>query len=117
MPDASPAYLRRLLRESGVLLEPLVEGVRQRDFAELERTLLGLADVYGQARDAGDRARAGRCRELVIEARGHALMAARRARDNPARAAKREMAEWMLVWLEDPEVFRSWVPLRKRRMG
>jgi hypothetical protein len=26
------------------------------------------------------------------------------------------MAEWMLVWLEDPSLFESWVEVRKRVM-
>ena len=40
----STGYLRRLLREAGVPLAPVVEGVRQEDFGALERTLLALVD-------------------------------------------------------------------------
>jgi hypothetical protein len=38
----SAGYLRRLLRSSGVVLHPLVEGVRQEDLESLERSLLAL---------------------------------------------------------------------------
>jgi hypothetical protein len=30
---------------------------------------------------------------------------------NPAKA---EMVQWMLVWLENPEVFPAWVEARKK---
>lgn len=40
----SDSYLRRLPRASGVPLTPEVEGVRQEDFAALERTLLATTD-------------------------------------------------------------------------
>ena len=42
----SDDYLRRLLRESGARLSPLVEGVRQETFDELDRTLTALQRVY-----------------------------------------------------------------------
>jgi hypothetical protein len=32
-------------------------------------------------------------------------------------AEKTEMAQWMLVWLENPEVFPAWVDARKRAMA
>ena len=38
----SESYLRKLLRECGVPLDPMVEGVRQGTFAELETSLLRL---------------------------------------------------------------------------
>lgn len=28
-------------------------------------------------------------------------------------ALKREMVEWMLVWLGNPEIFESWVRIRR----
>lgn len=32
------------------------------------------------------------------------------------RAEKAEMAQWMLVWLENPEVFPAWAEARKRAL-
>lgn len=89
----SPTYLRHLLRSSGVPLTPEVEGVRQENFAELERTLLTAT------------------RAAVLEARRHAQFALRSP--NVDRAVKQEMLEWMRVWLETPEAFEVWVKLRK----
>ena len=105
------AYLRRLLRESGARLAPLIEGVRQSDFDELERTLVALSQLYS----AGDRETLQECRRAVIEAKQHARWAARRARpDEAKRQTKEEMIQWMLVWLENPAVFPAWAPLRRK---
>ncbi len=94
----SESYLRRLLRASGVPLDPLVEGVRQSGFDDLERTLTALA--------ACDRSGA---RRLVIEAKEHARLALKRKPD----PAREEMILWMLTWLENPDTFPIWVRLRK----
>ena len=110
----SEHYLRELLRDSGVPLTPLVEGVRQGDFAELERTLAALEGEYEVAMEAGDRMRARRIRAVVISAKDHARLAARNAEK---RAVKEEMVLWMLTWLENPPLFASWLAARKRILG
>ncbi|MBI4876244.1 MAG: hypothetical protein HY822_16535 [Acidobacteria bacterium] len=103
----SESYLRDLLRDLGVPMEPLVGGVDQTTFESLEASLLALLELY--------RGGAGRpCRRIVIQAKDHARWASRRAKDEARREQKREMAEWMRVWLENPEVFPGWVRLRKR---
>jgi hypothetical protein len=106
----SSHMLRDLLRESGLPLQPLVEGVRQDDLHQLERTLLGLAQEYRE----GDAAVRRRVRALVIEAKDHARLVSRNPKVEPSkRAAKEEMLLWMLTWLENPGVFELWVGLRK----
>jgi hypothetical protein len=100
----SAGYLRRLLRESGTKLTPMVEGVRQESFESLERSLLALLDEY----DSGDATRRAQVRKRVIEAKDHARLAARR------HPLKEEMILWMLTWLENPSLFRAWLELRKR---
>jgi len=100
----SAAYLRRLLRESGVKLAPLVEGVRQESLASLEASLLALLEEY----ERGDAARRMLVRKPVIEAKDHARLAASR------KPLKQEMILWMLTWLENPPLFREWIELRKR---
>jgi hypothetical protein len=113
----SPGYLRRLLRDSGRRLAPLVEGVRQESFAELERTLLALEALYTTARETGNRDRSQACRDLVLEAKSHAQWGARRATDPAKRDEKLEMVEWLRIWLEYPSAFRPWVRLRQRTLG
>ncbi len=105
----SPGYLRKLLRESGVPLAPLIDGVRQETFDALEASLLRLLEEY----ELADRSRQAAVRRLVIEAKDHARWAAR----NPEkRAEKEEMVLWMLTWLENPPLFPQWVQLRRPRL-
>ena len=111
---ASPNYLRRLLRDSGPPLAPLVEGVRQDSFEHLERTLLALEHEYAEAGATGGRERQRACRRAVIEAKDHARWAIRRVADPEKKTARQEMVAWMLVWLEDPPIFPAWVRLRKQ---
>jgi len=107
---ASETYLRRLLRESGVPLAPIVEGVRQESFAALESSLMKLLQEYL----SGSRASQLVVRRLVIEARTHARWASRR---EDRRAEKQEMMLWMLTWLENPPLFPEWLRLRRSAMG
>jgi hypothetical protein len=98
----SDGYLRRLLRDCGTPLDPLVEGVRQSSLDDLERTLLAL---LGRDRPAA--------RRLVIEAKDRARFALRRL-EGDAHAVKEEMILWMLTWLENPDAFPVWLRLRRK---
>jgi hypothetical protein len=90
----SDGYLRKLLRASGVALHPLIEGVRQEDFAALERSLLALLSEERKA-----------ARSLVVVAKDHARW-----------AKKDEMVLWMLTWLENPGIFPQWLAIRKEAL-
>lgn len=81
----------------------MVEGVRQETPAELERTLLALAAEY----EKGGAARRAQVRALVLEARRHMELAARRK-------PKEEELLWLRTWLENPLVFPIWARLRRR---
>ncbi len=109
----SEGYLRRLLRDAGLALTPLVEGVRQDSFEHLERTLEAMRAEYTAAAEAGNAPRAMACRRAVIAAKDHARFALRKL-DGEARQAREEMVLWMLTWLENPGVFGTWLALRKR---
>ena len=68
----------------------------------------------GERPASGDRERARYCRRQVIAAKDRAKFLAENPRTSPARMVeKAEMAQWMLVWLENPEVFPAWVEARK----
>lgn len=101
--------LRHLLRESGVPLAPLVEGVRQDSAEALERTLCALSGVY----ETGTLEERSHCRGEVIEARQHALWAMAKL-EGDARRQREEMRAAMLVWLENPGLFPTWVAARRR---
>jgi hypothetical protein len=114
----SESYLRDLLRETGLPFEQPYQGVRQHTFEELERSLRDLLAAYTEAAGAGDRDQVRYCRRQVIAAKDRAKFLA--ANPNTAaekQAEKNEMAQWMLVWLENPEVFPAWVEARKRAMA
>ncbi len=95
----SESYLRRLLRDSSATLHPLVEGTRQENLHELERTLLAL---LGEERRAA--------RTLIIEAKQHARWALKKHPE------KEEMILWMLTWLENPGIFPQWLAIRKEAL-
>jgi hypothetical protein len=98
-----------------VPLDPLVEGVRQDSFKELERTLLAIGDEYGRALSSGDTALAARCRNCVITGKEHARLAGKRRNASPEqRSQKQEMASWMLLWLENPGLFADWLAAKNR---
>ena len=114
----SESYLRDLLRQTELPFEQPYAGVRQHTLEELEKSLVELQHVYAEAMEAGNRDRARYCRRQVIAAKDRARFLARNPRTPAAKKAqKEEMAQWMLVWLENPEVFPTWVDARKRAAG
>src|SRR5215475_12326206 len=105
----SESYLRDLLRATGLPFDQPYAGVRQHTFEELEESLRALLEVYSASQAAGERDRARYCRRQVIAAKDRAkFLAANSGTPESKRAEKAEMAEWMLVWLENPEVFPAW---------
>jgi hypothetical protein len=111
----SESYLRRLLRETGIPLTPLVCGIRQDSFENLERTLLDMEREYAAAGARDDASRARACRRAVIAAKDHARFSLRsRKLTAEERAAKEEMVLWLVTWLENPGVFAIWLELRKK---
>src|SRR5580658_2834786 len=102
----SESYLRDLLRQTRLPFEQPYAGVRQHTFEELNQSLRELLVIYLEARDTGDRNRAKYCRRQVIAAKERARFLAANPKIAPEKQAeKSEMAQWMLVWLENPEVF------------
>ena len=111
----SESYLRDLLRAISLPFEQPYAGIRQHTLEELEQSLGEMLQVYTDAMAAGNRDRARYCRRQVIGAKDRARFLAKDGSAPPERKAlKEEMVEWMLVWLENPEVFPAWVAARKR---
>jgi len=94
----SESYLRKLLRDSGFPLAPLVDGVRQSNLGALELSLLALLAEY----QSGDAAKRQAVRKLVITAKDHARW-----------TRKQENLLWLTTWLENPPLFPAWARLRK----
>jgi hypothetical protein len=113
----SESYVRDLLRATGLPFDQPYAGVAQHTFDELEQSLRSMHKVYADARSHGNRQRAGHCRRQVIAAKDRAKFLARSPRITPEKQAqKEEMVQWMLVWLENPEVFPAWVEARKNAL-
>ena len=111
----SENYLRKLVRATRLPFAQPFAGIHQESLEELDRTLREMLEVYAAAIRAADRQRARYCRRQVISAKDHARFAARSPKASPEKKAqKEEMVQWMLVWLENPEVFPAWVEIRKR---
>jgi hypothetical protein len=106
LPPVSESRLRHLLRESGLPLAPLIDGVRQDTLDALEASLLKLLDEYEQS----GRDRQILVRRLVITAKDHARWA---SRNELKQLEKQEMILWMTTWLENPPLFRDWVRIRR----
>jgi hypothetical protein len=111
----SESYLRELVRATGLPFDQPFAGIHQHTFDALEQSLCDMLKVYSEAMAAGNRERARYCRRQVIGAKDRARFLAQNARTTPERKAlKQEMVQWMLVWLENPDVFPTWVDARKR---
>lgn len=110
----SESYLRELLLQTGLPVDPPYSGIRQHTFEELEQSLREMLAVYTAATASGNREQARYCRRLVIGAKDRAKFLAHHGGTPPAKQSeKQEMAQWMLVWLENPEVFPAWLEARK----
>jgi hypothetical protein len=115
MAPVSESYLRDLLRETELPFEQPYAGIRQHTWEELEQSLREMQATYAEAIAAGNRERARYCRRQVIAAKDRARFLARNPRlPSEKREQKEEMAQWMMVWLENPEVFPAWAEARKR---
>jgi len=116
----SENYLRELLNATGLEVAQPFRGARISSVEELEASLLDMEKEYARAVAAGDHTRARACRRAVIQAKDRARQISRNPKvDQEKRKQKEEMVEWMLVWLENPGVFGTWVALYnpKRQRG
>jgi hypothetical protein len=100
----SRSYLRKKLVERSQPMDPLVEGVRQDNIENLERTLGALAERYER--------HAQPARECVLEARRHLDFALRR---DPENAWRRTALLHIRTWLENPPIYRAWIALQKQK--
>jgi hypothetical protein len=87
--------------------------IRWKTFAELEASLRDFQRMYED-----DPLRRRELRQIVIKTKDRARFASRNPKVSPdKRAAKEEMVQWMLVWLDDPSMFADWVTLRRSQLG
>lgn len=88
------------------------------DLAAAERSIRDLENLRQKYNAEGDKNGLRRIRETAIEARKIAAEASRDPRTEQARVkVMEEIAGWLRVWLETPEVFEGWLSIRKGTPG
>ena len=74
-----------------------------------------LDDLRKQFEQEGDRAGLRRLRGLALEVKRELQLVARsRAVGEKQRLEAKETVQWLIIWLEDPQIFPDWLSLRRR---
>ena len=95
-------------------LEVAVAG-RPLQFKQAEALIRKLERLRTQAEQAGDKTAGQRTRKLAIDARENAQSLAKNLTlDQLTRAQQAEIAEWLTVWIQTPNLFTEWLELRRR---
>jgi hypothetical protein len=82
---------------------------------DAESFIESLDKLRCQSEEAGDRAALQQAREVAIAARQLAEQLAKdRDLAKPLRIEQAEIAEWLGVWIKTPNLFATWLELRRR---
>lgn len=120
----SRTYLLALLAETDLDISRSLGGLpvdlrRRVHISTPERaaeSLLDLLAEYRKARAQGDRWRADDCRRAVRQGKDRLRLILRRpGLSQEKQQEKQEILNWFLVWLETPDLFDSWLTLRRTR--
>lgn len=130
----SPMAMARLLADEGAELrhaEILELDVRRRmedkydvmfrnilkfaDFKQTANSLKNLENLRKKFVAEKDREGLRRLREVAVKGKQRALMIAKNEKvAELKRDEKAEIAEWFTIWLQNPEIFESWLQLRQK---
>ena len=90
----------------------------QLDFDNLESAAASMGDVEtlrASAQEHHDLAKLKRLRELIVHFRQQEdLISRSKIVSAPEKAVAKEIADWLAVWLEQPDLFADWLNLRQR---
>lgn len=114
----SKAYILEVLLSTPVEVDPGIGGipadlrgkVRTGSLEQARQSLLAMSREYAQA---PDKPRAADVRRAVLRSKQHTKLALAGRMDGDKRKVKQEILEWLLVWLENPAVFESWLAVRE----
>jgi hypothetical protein len=129
----SPMALARMLADEGAhlrhseIMNLWVERQSDRPYDAAFRNILDLSDLKAVRRSIqnlenlrrkltadGDRDGLRRLRQQVIEAKDEASKTAgNRKKTLEARRLNKEIAQWLTLWLQSPELFENWLKLRR----
>jgi hypothetical protein len=90
------------------------------DLKDLRSTLAsirGLENLRRKYAADGDKHGLLHVRETGIRGKNDALETAKRAGDVVAAQVNIEIADWLTIWLQTPEMFETWVTMRQRSPG
>ncbi|MFN7949125.1 MAG: hypothetical protein U0Z53_27475 [Blastocatellia bacterium] len=91
-----------------------VDVLRCTTLATAESAIRGIDELCRRYEKQQDRAGLRAAREAVLSAKRHALeLAGQEETDPQQRAVYAEMAQWFTIWLQTPDVFETWLELRK----
>ncbi|MGI8812360.1 MAG: hypothetical protein ACR2IH_07495 [Pyrinomonadaceae bacterium] len=130
----SPMIVARLLADEGAelrhseIMQLYVERASDRPYDAALRNIARLADLTsaeGSIRNMeslrkkltadGDKPGLRLLRQDAIEGRDRSLETARSTKTSPVeKNVQAEIAEWITLWLNSPEMFAQWLALRKR---
>ena len=118
----SKAYVLDILLSTDVPVDRAVGGipvdlrgrVRTKSLEDTKRSLIEMTREYEAA---PDRQRAGDVRRAVVRTKDHLKLALAGGISPEKRPAKEEILRWLLVWLENPGIFESWVAVREIGQG
>lgn len=129
----SPMSIARLLADEGAVLrhseimslwverysEEIAEDaltarlIRLDSFDEAAKTLKSVENLRRKYRSEGERESEKNLRKGLLDAKKELLQSAKeRKLDGQARRVKAEIAEWVTIWLQSPELFENWIGLR-----
>ena len=82
---------------------------------EAEALIKGLEKLRKTSERSGDQIALKQARDMVINARQVAESLVKdRTHDPMERAEQAELAEWLKVWIQTPNLFADWIELRRR---
>jgi hypothetical protein len=129
----SPMALARMLADEGAhlrhseIMNLWIERQSDRPYDAAFRNILDLSDMKAARRSIinlenlrrkfaaeGDREGIRRLRQQVIEAKDEASKIAGNHKRGPeTRRLNKEIAQWLTLWLQSPELFENWLKLRR----
>ena len=100
-------------RELSALISP--DELNFSDLVEASASIKKLDTLRREFETNSDQVQLGRLREMTLKLKQDALVMARsKAVERQKRLEAREIAQWLTVWLQSPDVFDDWLSLRQR---
>jgi hypothetical protein len=105
---------RKELKLESPYREELTDILSFSRFEDTESTLYRLDRLRLKYKSANDSKGVGYCRRIALLGRQRAALIQKNLKVNLSnRLRKQEIARWFEIWLETPDIFGSWLEMRK----